>query len=168
MVKGEKCPKGYLEREAYDRKAYKRKPYYREDGTKVEGSYVAATHVPPSCYKSYGKTEKGPKTLPSPKNFKIKLKEFGYSTKLPEKERHAALKKASMAFSIREVEQNITLLGNIQGKKTEAAKKIFRDDLEYMKKLYAGYSAKYGKTPRSHGQKGGEAVIDVYTLIDMI
>lgn len=74
------------------RKGYHRKAYVRKSGAKVKAAYV-----PPTTYKieDIGAPGRGKKVFKVRKGL---LKKVGYSTHLPDEERHRALRKADKLY----------------------------------------------------------------------
>lgn len=129
-----KCPKGLVERDGYYRKGYQRNKYTRKNGTVIPATYVSAAIVPPTCIYDYGKTEKGPKTLPKPGD-KIRLSRYGYNIHKPQANRRAALRAAINDNNTLVIYKRLNLLRNFQHMPEN--KEIFTQDVEYLKKLYS-------------------------------
>lgn len=132
--KKESCGPNEIERVGYSRKAYKRKEYVKSNGTVVPATHVSSSWVPPTCIKDKGKPGKGKKILPTP-NDKMHLTFYGYSIYAPKKKRHTALIAAAKDNNILEVIRRVNLIRNLNADTN--AKKIFKEDLDYMKGMYS-------------------------------
>lgn len=123
------------------RDAYTRKPYTRKDGTKVKGAKVPASY---HMIKDVGAPGRGPKLIII--TAKGALTKYGYSTKLPAKERHRALDKAVKAYGSKRVWRRLHGMVNlreeagVEGPKPrkgqEKAWGTFRADRNYVKKKH--------------------------------
>jgi len=95
------------------------------------------------------------KLLPRPDN-KIHLSKYGYSAKKKSSNRHAALKAAANDTDTLLVLRGLNLLINYQ--RLPSTKKIFDDDVEYMKNLYIREKKRRRSnkpTKRDYGQQHG-------------
>jgi hypothetical protein len=95
------------------------------------------------------------KLLPRPDN-KIHLSKYGYSAKKKSSNRHAALKAAANDTDTLLVLRGLNLLRNYQ--RLPSTKKIFDDDVEYMKNLYIREKKRRRSnkpTKRDYGQQHG-------------
>lgn len=139
MPKGNKgeCSRGKIKR-----KAHWRSGYINKDGTKVQG-----THVKPSCV-NYRSNSTKKRLLPQPDK-DISLSSFGYNVHKSVGKRREALMKASQVYGIKAVKDRMNLIRNLQS--IPENKKIFTNDVEYMKKMYLPYR----KTKNSKKQSGG-------------
>lgn len=163
MAKKSKCPPGQIERVGYHRRGYYRRPYTRRSGEQVRESYVSESDVSPICVKDMGKLGKGPRTLPPLKN-DIHLRDYGYAIHKPANERHAALIAASKDNPTLEVLRRLNLIRNYQP--VPEIKKLFSDDVEFMKGLYAerkeqgegpGKSSSWANRPHSRSKSNSRS-----------
>lgn len=149
------CPKGQIKRSSYTRKGHTRKSYTRKDGTRVRGSYVDRAKVPSGCVEDTGapgKTPKSKQVLPKPGK-EISLSRHGYSVHKSESKRHAALKKAAEKTKPLKVLRRLNLLANYQA--NDDAKETMREDVEFMKKVYAQHKMKEGRTSKRKSSRKG-------------
>lgn len=139
------CPRGKIRRVAFNRKAYSRKSYRRSSGTRVRASYVNRSHVPSTCVPDIGapgKTPASKRILPKPGK-EVSLSRFGYGTHRAAQARHQALEKASRAHGGLKVLRRMILLSNFQAH--PAAKRTMREDVQFMRKYYAGEQRRQGR-----------------------
>ena len=134
------CPKGKILKNSYIRKAY----------TKKDGTRVAATSVGASCVKNKGLPGK---TLDKYKVIKLSkknvLKPYGYTTKIPVKERLKALLKAAKVMNYREVALRISALRTLHKyDKDRKYYNIFNKDLEGLKKWRKEHPDLYKPIPK--------------------
>jgi len=116
------CPKGQIKRKAYNRK------------TKT-GKTV---HVKAKCIKGRGKnpSKKGPKLIPPLR--RGELKAFGYATKLPADERHAALAKALKKYPALSVFRKLNAVQVLTRNTAPKSSAVFGQDKAWIKKHYLG------------------------------
>jgi hypothetical protein len=141
------CPPGKIRRSSYVRKAHSRKSYSR-GSKRVPASYVSRTRVPSSCVPDKGAPGKTPsrkRVLPK-LGREISLSIYGYETDKSATARHAALKKASDKHDPLKILRRLVLLSNYQADPT--AKKVMKDDVEFMKKVYQQYKVSSGMVGR--------------------
>ena len=129
------CPKGQILRKAYERKAYTRK-----DGRKVKASVVA-----PSCIKDRGAAGKGPKAIVIDPQDRL-LSNAGYRKvkDLTVRERHDILKrlvgrlekKYGARIAYNSVISRLNARSNLLVRTSPGDSKIFKDDREYVSKMY--------------------------------
>jgi hypothetical protein len=108
-------------------KAYTRKAFTKKDGTKV-----SASKTPASCIKDVGKPGKGKRLFVLRKGT---LSKYGYSTKISQQQRHAALRKAVDAGSRLVAIRKLNALA-ILNKNTHPARYcILRSDMKFVQGL---------------------------------
>lgn len=143
---GLECEPGYIERSGYNRKKYERRAYTKSSGIEIPEVEVKETYVEPTCTPKRGKYSgtqiKGPKTLPDTSRSQLHLRDFGYSVHAPESERQTAIKQAMNNFEPLEVLRHLVLDTNKQAFGAPS-KKIMQEDVDYAKREYAKYKAKY-------------------------
>lgn len=133
-------PKGKILKKGYYRKGHK--SYLKHSGKtiNVKGSYVKPTYIT-----DIGKH--GPKTLP-PLGNEIHLSDYGYSTKLSDEKRHAALLRAAQASDLLLVERRLNLARNYQA--YPIPKEIMSRDVNFLKELYHKKRNKYGRNKKNY------------------
>lgn len=127
------CGPGKILKNGYRRKGYKREEYVNKNGVYIPATYISAADVPPTCVKDMGKPGKGKKTLPDLRD-DFHLTSYGYSIHRPVEARRASLRAAAKDNGTLDVLRHLNLIRNKQP--IVENKKIFSDDVEYMKKLY--------------------------------
>ena len=140
-----RCPKGEILRKGYYRKGHE--SYLKHSGKTIN---VKGTYIKPVCIIDRGKPGHGPKTLP-PLGNEIHLSDYGYSTKLSDKERHDALLRAARASDLLLVERRLNLARNYQA--YPIPKEIMTQDVNFLKNLYHKERNKYGRNRRNYADR---------------
>jgi len=137
------CPPGEIARKAYVRritaKVHKEGYIRRSKLGKTVKVYPKAktTFVKAACIKDVGKPGKLPEGAPriGPLR-KGELKKFGYLYKLPDAERHAALKKAVNSMGPLNVFRKLDAVAKLSTRAAPAASAIFAKDRAWVRTTY--------------------------------
>lgn len=141
------CKPGEILRKGYNRKGYLREGYKKKDGTIVKTKRIKPTYVEASCIADVGAEGHGKKILPKPE--KNLLRPYGYSIHNSRRKREKSLTLSANKNGILKVLRHINLINNYQTK--PEIKKRFREDIEFMKKMYDPYR----KTKRRDAKQSG-------------
>lgn len=135
------CPRGEILRKAYERKAY-----IRKDGTKVKATVVA-----PGCIKDRGAVGKGPKAIVIDPRDRL-LSSAGYTKikDMTKEERRSVLrklverleKKYNARIAYNSVIQRLNARGNLLVRTSPEDSKRFKEDRDYVSKMYKKYKLK--------------------------
>ena len=133
------CPSGQILRAPYTRKfsnSTKVSGYNVKRGNKTYRIYpkVNSVLVKASCIENRGLPGKGPKKIGPLK--KGELTRYGYNVHISEEKRHVALKKAILVYGALNVLRKLTAVANLTERTAKEAHRIFRKDLEWVKKEY--------------------------------
>lgn len=151
--KDPRCPSGYILRDGYLRKAY----------VKKTGVHIPESYVKETCIIDRGKPGKGPKTLPRPDNL-VHLRDYGYSYKKSDADRHRALRDAAKDTDTLLVLRRMNLLRNYQA--IPEIKDVFSEDVDYMSKFYQKEKNKRLKIKQRGGIKNNESESISDSIVD--
>jgi hypothetical protein len=137
------CPQGYIRRKSYTRKFrnnVRRYGYTKKRGNKVFRVYPrkSVTMVRSGCIRNRGLPGKGPRkgTTGIGPLRKGELIKYGYSYRLPESERHAALKRAIHAYSAISVYRKLDAVAKYSVRTAPDASNVFTKDRDWVYSQY--------------------------------
>lgn len=140
MRYNDNCPKGFIKRRGYTRRfrnTVKRLGYTvrKKNTVYTVRPKSNAIYVPPACIKDRGLLGKGPKTGIGPLR-KGELIQFGYSYRLPDSARRAALKRAVERYGALRTYHKLDAVAKLSLRIAPDASRIFSLDRTWIRTNY--------------------------------
>jgi hypothetical protein len=135
----DECPKGFIKRKGYTRRFrnnVKKLGYTIRRGNRIFTAKPkkSSTYVPSACIKNAGLPGKGPRTAKAIGPLrKGELIKYGYSYRLADSARHAALKRAIERYGVLGVYHKLDAVAKLSTRTAPDASRIFAMDRDWVK-----------------------------------